>query len=1359
MSASPRRRHARHRARAEEHRAGPAHELDRWLATRSVRARLMLGVSVGLGTGVMVTGTAAAVSRAVPAALRATTTAAQNQSVSESGLELKSTSKVRIMVGRETGFWLEGPGAEDVTKATFEFPTADGSVIKESDSAGTEQNPAVVHTFDTVGAELPIRVTVEKDGEVEEFETTLEVIAVDTVGQEVEPPVNDQSASGGGGGGSGDLPPVPDGVFPSDTPTNDDSTGSNPGDPNPGDTNAGDANPGDPATSGDADPNAGNNGDNDGGTEEPGADDPGSGDDPTNAQPGLFDQFAATPGRPGDLVDDDGDPVTPPRTIADTFALDEGAIRDIISRLDITDGLTTEEIIAVYRTVGNDPTEFIQLLLTNDRWYLIWDGTQFLVIDRGTGEVLLTQEQFPPELAAIVQYLDVTPGEAKSFDPGDGGLSSRLDDIFDDFGDADVEDTDIDVNIDIDAQDLVRDLLQGRDPVLVDQFNNSLADAGTDDDAEAIIDDILAGTTRSTSREAEKDLIDRLDEKELSDLVRRIDLSDGLSFAEAYAAYRLAEDGEQMVRFLTNGLTGDSQKRRSRNDDDDDSDGDDDDDRLSTDDPTLAYLLDLVDITSDGDGGTSTLVNTGGKSKDTIFQDLLGIVAPELLVGETLDGTVGGVVRGGFGADTYVLNGETAGSNVDLREGEDVAALLGRLTDTGIELGAGNDAVEGLVDMSGGSIGGGDGDDSVRLSGRLEGVLIGGGDGNDKFGLDGEMNNTTVNGDDGDDVIGVIGNGTGNRINGGEGDDQIIAGGNLTDTVIDLGEGMDQLVIADNFRGSITVLDPLNGRVEKDGDNLREQDTLLLQGDGWRQIDDRTYERVDADGNVIAKVTLGADRPEVEDEDPEDIDDVEYVGVVIDGKVVDVFRDIDPKVDSSFWDDVLSIAGPVLSVAAIVASGGTATALVIAGGVLTTANAIANEDALGAVLGIASIAGPALQIAGAAELGKTVGDVVNGVRAGTVLIQSGFDVDALLGALSYTLGVTGNQQTAIATDVVNTVGTAVKDGKITLDTAIELLSSADRISELANANQKAKEQGFTDDDFINALQYPDSEAGRAFWESLQIGPSDGPTFGQIPTFATTPDGKVEEWSATTEFLNLSKGGNPELYAGPIVPNGGIVPYNVRSVTFSPPGSNFKGGVTAQVGQPDEAYGGKRPLYLTIQLGASTTVGKGTVSDAVSVSTSDPGGARAISSKVALGASVPGGKIEVSVDPSRLNDLATTGEAKDIFGASATYGAFGANAAFSLKGSIENGELVWRASVSPSIGAASPSAIEANLTGSVTIKIPPDVIAIPDAVLDNIGTPIPGFTKLPDGRTAPLPLPGGNDPELPPSDDPSLPPGG
>jgi The BURPS668_1122 family of deaminases len=848
------------------------------------------------------------------------------------GLTLASASKVRVLAGRETKFWLEGERAGAVTSAVFEFPSASGAVrAGPVDGAGSPDRPAVTHVFDVVGASLPIVVTVTIDGATERFETTLEVVAVDPVGQEIEPPAG--NARGGSSSPSPspsvDLPAVPDGAL----------------------------------------------------------------------FPGSDDSGATAAG--GVSLD-----VDPQRTQEGSRARDSSSATSTSSDSSTPPGGGSEVPIGAL-------------------------------------------------LAPVV-------------------------------------------------------MTRRRDLELVDESGNPVE-------------------PRLLALEAERARIDGLDAAALEVEGRNPDdesgpspdLRDGLSFSELYTAYRRSRSAEDFVGLLVGrlavggydqilsmtSLNSGSTARRSNftpsNQIEKIIQG-----LVNTDDPAIAYLLKMVNIAKVLEmasvygytgGEVDREIDTGGRSRETILDDLLKIVAPELLVGKRLDGARGGAIVGSLGPDDYVSQGTVADSAVGLLQGDDKAVLLGQISNTSIGLGAGNDSLGGLFQMSGGTINGDGGDDSIDATGRFEKVAISGDEGNDTIAVRGELSDTTINGDLGNDTITLAGNGTRNRINGRDGDDKIAVGGNLTETTIDLGPGIDQLVIADNFRGSLIVIDPDISRANKNGDNLREQDSLLLQGNGWVKIAELIFERRDAAGTVIATVSLGdpgATTPEQNSvffKRPSDnkTDEIEFVGVVVDGQVREVFRNIAPTVDQTFLDGVLSWVRPVLTIAAIVTTGGAATTVALASGAVNTIDAVANNNPFGAVLGLASIVAPAVSIDGAPALGKTIGDVTNGIKTGTALVQSGFNPTALLGTLSYTLGVTGNQEGALAADVVQTIGTAVSDGKITIDTAIGLLGTTKRINDLAQAQQAARQQGFDDGIFLNALLDPDDPDSRSLWEAVGFSPFEG----------------------------------------------------------------------------------------------------------------------------------------------------------------------------------------------------------------------------------------------------------------------------
>jgi hypothetical protein len=641
-----------------------------FVLARSPGARLLLGVATGVGGGVL------AVAATTWPAGAATPLNAVADDASASGLTLQSSSKVRMLAGRETDFWLEGPGAEDVTKATFEFVGADGApVLLESDRAGTAADPAVTYVFETVGPELPVRVTIERGGESEVLETTVEVIAVDTVNEEIEPPAGGGDAgSGQPADGNSDLPPPP--------------AGSDPGAADATDQPA---------------PPAG------------GADGPPDGD---QGQAPAADQPA------------------PGRTIEEVFDLPPEEIRQIIVNLDITDGLTPEEIAAVYRVVGNDDDEYVQLLLTNDRWFLQWDGQQFVVIDRRTGEVLLTQDQFPPELKYLLPLLEVEQGEAKSFDPGNGALTGRIDSLFEDFGDADVEDTNIDVDADRSARDIARELLEPKDPALPEDFDIALVEQGTDDDREAVLDGLDDGGTPTPA-----ELLAGLEDSDSAEEFVRKVLGDGRLERDDDGSLRLVDENgnpltgpiyDYLLGLLAVGVV---PKEDDDDDDDDDSDDDDDDD---DDDGYSRFDFD-DDDDSDSDDDELPIEIDESVSKDDVFKTLVGIVDPSRGGPKVLSSTGNGDVDGGFGDDEYTGIGQIDDSTIDLGRGNDKGSVIADATRTTFELGEGNDQLQILGRLNSSNVGGSGGDDMISATGELNDAELFGGDGNDTIGVDAVM--------------------------------------------------------------------------------------------------------------------------------------------------------------------------------------------------------------------------------------------------------------------------------------------------------------------------------------------------------------------------------------------------------------------------------------------------------------------------------------------------------------------------------------------------------------------------------------------------------------------------------------------
>jgi hypothetical protein len=311
-------------------------------------------------------------------------------------------------------------------------------------------------------------------------------------------------------------------------------------------------------------------------------------------------------------------------------------------------------------------------------------------------------------------------------------------------------------------------------------------------------------------------------------------------------------------------------------------------------------------------------------------------------------------------------------------------------------------------------------------------------------------------------------------VRGGEGDDQIVVGGNVTRTVIDLNEGIDTLILADNFRGDITVLDPLQGRVQKDGDDLREQDSLVLQGDGWVQVDEFNFERRDADGNVIARVNLGGSG---ETGDPGDLDDVEYVVSVVGENVLDEFRKIDPKVDADFWGDVLTWTGRALGVAGVITGNVWVLAATAA---VNTGNAAYQGNTLGIIFGAASTFAPFI-----GEGSALFSDIVSGIQGGTMLLANGFDLDSILGAVSTGLRIGGQEQASLGVDMVNTAAGAIERGELSVDDALAIFGNVKRLNELSNPP-------ITIEEITEALANPTLPESQEIIERVKFGFGDTP---------------------------------------------------------------------------------------------------------------------------------------------------------------------------------------------------------------------------------------------------------------------------
>ncbi len=129
----------------------------------------------------------------------------------------------------------------------------------------------------------------------------------------------------------------------------------------------------------------------------------------------------------------------------------------------------------------------------------------------------------------------------------------------------------------------------------------------------------------------------------------------------------------------------------------------------------------------------------------------------------------GGVVKGGAGDDTFIIDGDLKGVKIEGGKGDDKVIINGSLTDAKINLGEGND--------------------TVKINGEASDVKINLGKGKDKFINNGEVCDAKINLGKGDDTAKNNGSMDDVKLNAGAGDDEGINNGTIANSVIDGGAG------------------------------------------------------------------------------------------------------------------------------------------------------------------------------------------------------------------------------------------------------------------------------------------------------------------------------------------------------------------------------------------------------------------------------------------------------------------------------------------------------------------------------------------------------------------------------------------
>jgi hypothetical protein len=145
-------------------------------------------------------------------------------------------------------------------------------------------------------------------------------------------------------------------------------------------------------------------------------------------------------------------------------------------------------------------------------------------------------------------------------------------------------------------------------------------------------------------------------------------------------------------------------------------------------------------------------------------------------------------------------------------------------------------------------------------------------------------------------------------VNFGDGDDTGDLAGAVNGTEISLGEDNDLLLVRDTVTGDVVVVDPKSSWMWAGGDDVKENDQLLLVGNGFDQVDPDDpgagIQRLAADGTPVASIGF--------DGDPERVELIAVVGE--DGAIKQQFQAVDPDVREkggflSTLSDLAKIAG------------------------------------------------------------------------------------------------------------------------------------------------------------------------------------------------------------------------------------------------------------------------------------------------------------------------------------------------------------------------------------------------------------------------------------------------------------------
>jgi hypothetical protein len=250
------------------------------------------------------------------------------------------------------------------------------------------------------------------------------------------------------------------------------------------------------------------------------------------------------------------------------------------------------------------------------------------------------------------------------------------------------------------------------------------------------------------------------------------------------------------------------------------------------------------------------------------------------LIGETIIGdwfddnvtlfgeTRGAVVRLGAGQDRLVvLETSVLDTLFDLADGNDTLTLTNVVIDgTTITLGSGTDTLDLVGEVRSSSITQTDGTATVTLMGAFIDSTIDLGGSEDSLLVAGELSGGRLLLGSGNDSLALVATTRETTVELGDGEDELLLEGEVSGLVVDLGAGMDTVALGESFRGDVIVNDPARSTVKADGSNLRDNDKVILSGEGWIRRDGEspspTFVRLVND-EVVAKVVLGSENVEV----------------------------------------------------------------------------------------------------------------------------------------------------------------------------------------------------------------------------------------------------------------------------------------------------------------------------------------------------------------------------------------------------------------------------------------------------------------------------------------------------------------